>query len=337
VEPNDPCISAFFWNNESAKQTVFRKGSEICLYDYCYVSDYITYSPGPCNEISLAGSDYFQPKYQGISRIRWYLNNVQVGYEYTYNTTVDYQYAPDAPPYIRQYYEPLDYQFPFNLNTTGLNTIRLQAYGGEMTVSDDGHQFVHPFIGTNGASTATKSFLVVDCEELWTVEESSQLFSNGGNQNALGKDVVNPNASLTIENGESVNWTSYNKIIINPGFSVENGGRFSATAKHCPEMLNCDNVSVRNEITKNHSNVFEQEDISVFPNPAQDFFIIDNAKGYTYCFFNSLGKQLVSGEITNEKFKVETLEFCTGLYIMHLSNTGGMGIKRLTKKIIIYE
>ena len=344
-EPHDPCIYAYISNNSSAKQTVFRKGSKICLYDWCYVWDNQTYSPGICNEISLVGNEYIEPKYQGISRIIWYLNGDSerdVPFnttQYYYSQTGDIQY-PNFP----KYYYAGDYQFPthISLNNTGYNTITLEAYGGKMKVSDDASQFIHPFpFGSmnnnhHGPSIATKNFLVVDCESVWNVSGTSQLFSNSGEGHALANVFVNPNPSLVVNSGESVNWTTYNKIVINQGFRVENGGRFVATAKRCPDLVDCNSASERNNNIKHQSNVPMMNPITVYPNPAKDYVSIVNGNGYKYEIFNSQGSKALSGDILNDDFTFSIVGLKPGIYLINFNSVNGQNKNKQTQKIIIY-
>jgi hypothetical protein len=336
VEHNDPCIYSYIWNNESAKQTVFQKGSSICLYDYCYVWDVQTYVPGDCNEIQLAYSDYIQPKYQGISRIKWLLND-EIKRDVRFNTTVDHMFDTDAPTINQRHYSAFEYQFPQHivLDHIGLNTIKLYAYGGKMSVSPDAIHFVHPFpFGSDyGPSIASKSFIVVDCDNVWSINETIQAINNN---TSAGTILVNPEDDITLNSGVNVNWTAYDKIIINPGFKVDVGAKFIATAKTCPEIIDCDNESDKLEPVKNEK-IVKEADITIYPNPTLDFIIVSNANYYCYEIFDSQGRKTKKGQIFSDNFNIDLSNFTPGIYLISFIKVGINNIDKVTKKIVIHE
>ena len=337
-ESNDPCIYTFIWNNESARQNVFRKGSKIQLYDNCYVWDTQTYEVGSCNEIRLEGSNHFQPKYQGISRIKWKLNNNYV-YDQAFNTTWYYQYATDVPSYPI-YYNQHEHGFPTEivLTKTGINKIKLEAYGGKMKVSNTATHFTHPFPypqgSYHGPSSTTKTFIVVDCESVWDIYSPVQMFSTSGIEHSKGTINVIPNPSLTISSGESANWTAYNKIIINPGFIIENGASFIATAKKCPDLINGDKTINKSTFNNAFKNISSSE-IYVYPNPAKEFIMIEGANHYDYEIFNYIGEKITYGQIFSNNYSIPTMKLKPGIYLLYLINSNSPD--RITKKIIINE
>ena len=337
AEKKDPCIFTHFYQTECAKQLEFPKGANIRLYDYCYVTDNVSYSPDACHEIKFIGSEYIQPKYQGISKLKWFFDNKQIGSDINFNTTWEHQYQPGYPSNPMYYYQT-GYSKCFSLDTEGEHTIRLEAYGGRM--SSDGYQFKHPFTLYNSYSSVTKKIKVIDCDKNILITTKSQLSSYNGN--IIGGYVtLNPANSITVDRGETHNITAYREVVLKSGTHIKSGANFSIKMLKCPEYK-CDCNTTKPTSMPSFSErpnlVLSDKDfgIRIYPNPANTRLIIEfecNENEKTSVeFINSIGQIIQVYTIFDRKNEINIGDLPLGLYIVRIQKNNMLFYRKILKE-----
>lgn len=273
AERKSECISANIYQIGCGNQIEFPLGSTIQIFDYAYVSNEVKTYQDVCNDYKFLNNPNWYPKFQGISKIKWFYDNNLIK-EYSYNTTQEYQ----------DYYNYTDYNYPglasalFPLTSKGEHTIRMEAYGGKL--SRDGYQYFNPLIFFNEYSTVTKKIVVVDCNESLTILTKTQLASYNGAIKS-GNIKIEPTNEILINSGENQKLTAYTQILLKPGLSIKTGANVSLKVLGCP-AIDCNSnqpKSASNQESKSviqgRSTISNASPLTIYPNPNNGQFAID--------------------------------------------------------------
>jgi hypothetical protein len=78
-----------------------------------------------------------------------------------------------------------------------------------------------------------------------------------------------------------------------------------------------------------------QQSISIYPNPAEDYIIIDasglNHENLDAKLFNAMGEMVYQTPITNSTSRIQVSSFAKGIYTVVVSGTG----TRVSKKLVV--
>jgi hypothetical protein len=323
ADRSDPCISTHLYQLECGNQLEFPIGSSINLYDYCFVDNSLVYQPDECHLIQFIGSDYVQPKYQGIVKLRWLLDNSQVGSDIVFNTTEQFQYLIDAPS-TPIYYLPTYNSKCFTLNSEGVHTLRLEAYGGRM--STDGYQFTHPFIMTTGYSSISKKIKVVDCNKSLLITSITELNNINGSTSAGYLTIDPPLLGLLVRRGAVYDISAYQEVSLEPNIHFSLGSSVTIKTTKCPDV-NCN--CTLNKSTKfykdqiNYLNpVGSDYNLLVYPNPTSDFFHYEIPINFLgpirFEMINNRGVCVMSDYLNSNCGEIDVHNFLPGIYYIIL-------------------
>lgn len=285
ADKKDPCIFTHLYQTDCAKQFEFAMGSNIRLYDYVYWTNTLSSSTDACHELKFIGSNYILPKYQGISKLKWFYDGTLVK-EFNFNTTYENQYDPGYPANPAYYYQT-NYSQCFPLSTSGEHTIRLEAYGGRM--STDGYQFKHPFTFYNSYSSISKKIKVIDCDKSISITTKSQLSSYNGNVTGGNIKLTPSSGNIDVNSGESNKIVGYRSIKLTSsggyGIHLKAGTSFSAKWEKCPENnCGCNNTKsalIEPEPKEKEKDLTEiNSGIKIYPNPTTGTLFLDLTSSY---------------------------------------------------------
>jgi hypothetical protein len=319
ADRSDPCISTHLYQLECRNQLEFQIGSSINLYDYCFVDNSLVYQPDDCHLIRFIESDYVQPKYQGIVKLKWFLDNSQVGSDIVFNTTEQFQYlidAPSNPIYYLQTYNPKC----FTLNSEGVHTLRLEAYGGRM--STDSYQFLHPFIMTTGYSSITKKIKVVDCNKSLLISSMTELNNINGSTSAGYLTIDFPLRGLLVKSGTVFDISAYQEVSLKPDIYFLSGSAVTIKTTSCPDVnCNCTlNKSTKSDEDQiNRLNAVEPDyGLLVYPNPTSGLFHYEipiNCLGPIRLeMINNIGEIVMNDYINSNCGEIDIHSFLPGIY-----------------------
>ncbi|MBQ0129402.1 MAG: T9SS type A sorting domain-containing protein, partial [bacterium] len=71
------------------------------------------------------------------------------------------------------------------------------------------------------------------------------------------------------------------------------------------------------------------QNVSVYPNPAKGIFTIACENDVNYTLYNSLGQEIISGEIINGKAEIDTQNLQKGVYFLRLHNEATSSIQKI--------
>lgn len=329
-----PCITVQLatGSNHCSNQYEFPLGARIQMTDFCYVETRTSSTRDNCRTVFLGEGAPYYPLYADIKELRWYYDN-QLLSTHVFNTTIDYQYEQNAPKNPKFY---LDFRYPqcFTLNTEGEHEIRLEAYGGRMTIK--GYNFVHPFYGDGGYGSLVKKIKVVDCNKRVSVKNKTDMGSNNGYTVQGGDVVVEPTGTIVINSGENRKIKAYNSIKLGPGFSVKQGATFSATTTRCP-TYNCGCPKSEMETTAVQEPVAKTDavEIEVYPNPANTSFYISMKEDMEFPvkmeLYNNIGQVLKTVTLQDKLTKIDLDGLPSALYFVKIYGENGIYTKKLLK------
>lgn len=141
---------------------------------------------------------------------------------------------------------------------------------------------------------------------------------------------------VVVGSGSAIVYTAQNRISLQPGFKVENGGYFHAIIDYCPNSHRASNdIDTTNILnTINETNVLfltEQQtrsDITIAPNPSNGTFNIMLSQSYEHSnikeakIFNVLGEIVLEKEnIFSNEFNVDISQQPKGVYYIRIVST----------------
>lgn len=342
-ESKDPKIDVNLMQTDCSKQTEFPMGATISLQAWANVNQ-----------------NKFLPRYDGVKMIKWFYDAPYPVGQVVYNTTFDFQSSDDAPPTccinspfcggfpkcsVCKGYFDMAASHCFQLTgSEGNHTIRLEAYGGAMSVN--GPNKVHPFFLVDNElfSSVTKKIVLVNCNKVTTITEKIQL--NDPAKTKAGYISILPTNEIKISQGENITLTAYNSIEINPAIVIMGGANFIAELKDCPKIpeecggctqnfIRQINKNAQNDSIPNNRNLSDiKSNIQVYPNPTANLLYIDLRGNISdilyYEIYNSLGKLICKKIPTNEIEEYNLEGNSAGLYLFSATfANGNIELKRI--------
>jgi hypothetical protein len=160
-----------------------------------------------------------------------------------------------------------------------------------------------------------------------------------------------PAAWRTIPSGESSRYIAFERVVLNPGFTAEEGSNFEAFIRECPNcngrpiMLNGGGSQMamseeQEDFSDNDflTDVFEQnytDDIWVYPNPTTGDIIIkmaDKVDNGTIQIINGLGVVMRTEKTSGTVTSINLSDLADGIYYLVITN----GEKAVCRKIVKY-
>ncbi|MDR2979135.1 MAG: fibronectin type III domain-containing protein [Bacteroidales bacterium] len=94
------------------------------------------------------------------------------------------------------------------------------------------------------------------------------------------------------------------------------------------------NYTIRAEFQKENSVLdYDNNNVNIYPNPAKDYLIVELTNLFDEIeIFNLFGQVIYKDKITESTFKINVGSFSSGVYVIKISNAGGMVIKKFVKK-----
>jgi hypothetical protein len=84
------------------------------------------------------------------------------------------------------------------------------------------------------------------------------------------------------------------------------------------------------------NDLLEDENVSVYPNPAQDFIQVDlsktSFKATSYEVFNSLGQIVLSGAANQENLRIDITQLPINQYLVKINSSEGSLVKAFVKQ-----
>lgn len=68
-------------------------------------------------------------------------------------------------------------------------------------------------------------------------------------------------------------------------------------------------------------------EVSIYPNPVQDFIKVTNADNSNYAIYNVTGRKVASGKVVNKNTKINTADFNTGIYFIEFTGAVNETVK----------
>jgi hypothetical protein len=327
TDRTDDCISAHIFQTECAKKYEFPKNSTIQLQDYASVISTRTYSLDDCHTRHYESSEYYFPKFDGISKLKWFYDDVLVK-EYNFNTTWEY-YDPYSQytAYYFQTYRPACFTLS---SSSGIHAIRMEAYGGAL--GWDGYQFINPLLAYTNYSSITKKIKIVDCYETKLIDASSDLI----NDTAGYINIIPASGSIIINSGANKSIKAYQSIAIKPGVNIKSGANLSIKKINCPDISECSCNSLKSTDEYQFENsIIKQRlinELEIFPNPTLGIVNInipDDCLGGKLILTNINGQFLSQYNIENNFFELDLSFEPNGIYFIKILSEDKVYIQKI--------
>lgn len=122
---------------------------------------------------------------------------------------------------------------------------------------------------------------------------------------------INNNSSIIVTPAVS---TTYYLTGANSDFCTSNS-QISITVSNCTGILEFDNSK-----------------FSVYPNPAENYIIVESQEILYYEIFSSLGVKVAYGSVDGKQTQIDILNLSKGVYILQLNDGRTKGVKRIIKE-----
>lgn len=299
IDEIDPCIIVdYFWNNCT-------EASDFCLNSETSIFD--------------NSSTHTNCLYDGIIETKWFQNSELIEHHI---------YTDDAGYNIDTHRDGC-----FQFESTGIHTIRYEAYAGKY--SDDGLVYQH----ANGDpfSSFTKHYNVVDCNENVTITSQSELNNYLGVIQA-GSVHFNPSGGnqIIFNSNNSFDIASYNEIVFHPGVTIQQSSDLIALSKNCPDYGNdCDCPTYKDHMFID--SVQKPSEIRVYPNPTKNNFTVTSLGSKDIIqdieIINTMGEIILRKEkIHSTSIEIDLPNCHSGLYLIKIYSDNNICILPLIKQ-----
>jgi len=107
---------------------------------------------------------------------------------------------------------------------------------------------------------------------------------------------------------------------------LEVTGVYAHNSSAEPIAFNAEGDEIDISITSSNHNLLSEDLINVFPNPTTNHLSIDvnDLTGISYLLYNSLGQQVLNGNITDDITNINTSKLSAGIYFLNVQMEEGM-------------
>ncbi|MDP2888508.1 MAG: T9SS type A sorting domain-containing protein [Bacteroidota bacterium] len=266
--------------------------------------------------------DYTNPKYYSykVKEIDWYYDNVLINQDI----------------YDGSFYIYAGSRGCFSLNAPGKHFIKIKAYAAQVQANGSYTKLEPP-------ATVTKEILVVDCNSSKDISTQTMLNAYNG-YIAEGTISLNPSTgtSLLVSSGSKLNVDTYNKAILKPGVKFESGSSclikaFNCTTPQCDCSTWTKSAKINSTITEIKDQAPINNKINVYPNPINNYAIIDLGNLVNEVLKIELvdvaGKLLFNQDCDFLSINyINTQNLVSGLYFVKVSTNNGQVVKKMVKK-----
>lgn len=81
-----------------------------------------------------------------------------------------------------------------------------------------------------------------------------------------------------------------------------------------------------------NSNIYNYPEISLYPNPAKNYIIIENCSNSNFFIYNNEGKLIKKGIINDNSYNINICDLLNGIYILKIANNNNINIRKIIKQ-----